>query len=1019
MKSIAVYVGLLLSLMSHQVLAANAYLMVFLDDAPLRGVTVSLDDAPMGITDSRGSVSASLDAGDHVMVLTDDGVSFPVQFSSTAGEDVEINVTFTRTTGDEPSITVNRFAAGDTTASGYITGTVSNTAAVPIAGANVIVDGTDISTVTDADGVYVLQVPRGEYDVRVIAPDYKTLELGDVRIMADIGVTAAVTLYATDSGPQAVQVPSTQLEEVVVLGVFKPTEDAAEIERFATSITNAVDVEQLERFGDSDVAAALNRVVGVAVTDSRYATVRGLDGRYISATLNGLLMPSTDPQRRDVQLDLFPTNILGGIEIQKSYSPDQLATTTGGSIKILTKGIPDERVHKISGDVGYNFDFTGDDVLAHRSSETEWLGFDNGLRDLSSQVLKATDGGSSLTICDPAIDPVRCTSQLDAASLAVQFQDDYNVRNKEALPDVGLGWAFGDRLAAGDNEWGYYLALDYGRETSDRGDAELSNPLETTGEYRRTRETVSVNGYAVVGYEYGVANEVLSKTSLLRATDDTTRLEQGIDSGEGNEISSAILEYVERQFFSQAFTGHNEFDSDFATHIFDWRVAYSRTDREEPDRRQYTYFNNNLSTSAFERRWSDLVEDSIDLVADYTLPLDWGDYNTTEIKAGFLWSDKDREVELYRFGIRQGDIRDISLGIDQDLEKDVLPYQNFVIDRFRLAANTTDTDSYDSAEEIQAYYLNTNTDLGDAWSFGLGARFEDFSQELEYPNEPGSSNELEFDDWYPAASVTWRPTEQWQVRVGWSETVSYPGLIERSESLSYDPETDDPIFGNPDLQVSTIENLDARLEYYFSDTESVSLAVFAKEIDQPIERAIPDGSGSAARGITFRNQDSADLFGVEVDINKNILDRDEYVLWIGGNVSYIDSEVELSDDSLRLEGASANGRALQGQSEWLANFQLGFDHYPTEQKFTLLVNYFDDRIFRIARGETNGPEFESGRILVDLTYSWLFGDNLEWSLDAQVKNLLNEDVEYEQNSNVIESYQTGTAFEIGITYEFF
>jgi len=255
--------------------------------------------------------------------------------------------------------------------------------------------------------------------------------------------------------------------------------------------------------------------------------------------------------------------------------------------------------------------------------------------------------------------------------------------------------------------------------------------------------------------------------------------------------------------------------------------------------------------------------------------------------------------------------------------------------------------------------------------------------------------------------------------VGWSETVSYPGLIERSESLSYDPETGDPIFGNPDLQVSTIENLDARLEYYFSDSESISLAFFAKDIDQPIERAIPDASGSAARGITFRNQESADLFGIEVDVNKNILDRDEYVLWVGGNVSYIDSEVELSDDSLRLEGSSANGRALQGQSEWLANFQLGFDHYPTEQKFTLLVNYFDDRIFRIARGETNGPEFESGRLLVDFTYSWLFGENLEWSLDAQVKNLLNEDVEYEQNGNVIESYQTGTAFEIGITYEFF
>jgi outer membrane receptor protein involved in Fe transport len=590
------------------------------------------------------------------------------------------------------------------------------------------------------------------------------------------------------------------------------------------------------------------------------------------------------------------------------------------------------------------------------------------------------------------------------------------VGDKTALPPLGLSWAFGDRLPAGDGEWGYYTALDYGYDWSDRGEARLSNPLETNGTYQRSEETVSINGYAVVGYEYGGANEVLSKTSLLRASADTTRLEQGIEQREDSAISSAILQYVERQFFSQAFTGRNEFGFAYGTHELDWRLAYSRTDREEPDRRQYTYFNNNLSTSAFERRWSDLTEDSYDIVVDYSVPLDWGDYNRTEFKVGALWSDKEREVELFRFGIRQGEFRDVSLGIDQDLEKDILPYQNFVVDRFRLAANTTSTDSYDSTEEIQAYYLNTITDLGDAWSFGLGARFEDFSQVLDYPNEATASNQLDFDDWYPALSVTWRPADDWQVRAGYSETVSYPGLIERSESLSFDPDTDDPIFGNPNLVPSTIDNLDARIEYYFSDSESISLAVFAKDISNPVERAIPDASGSAARGITFRNQDSADLFGVEIDANLNVLDQDDYLLFVAGNLSYIDSEVELSEDSIRLEGEAANGRQLQGQSEWLANVQIGFDHYPTEQKFTFLVNWFDDRIFRIARGAQTGPEVESGRIIIDMTYEKRFSDAL--TLEMQVKNLLNDEVEFEQNSSVIESYQTGTEFGISVKYEF-
>src|SRR5690606_9928416 len=102
-------------------------------------------------------------------------------------------------------------------------------------------------------------------------------------------------------------------------------------------------------------AGALKRVAGVDVNDGKYAVVRGLDGRYISSTLNGDLMPTTDPLRRDVQLDLFPANILGSIQIQKSYTADMPGDTTGGSIGMATRNAPDERVHQISLAAGYNF----------------------------------------------------------------------------------------------------------------------------------------------------------------------------------------------------------------------------------------------------------------------------------------------------------------------------------------------------------------------------------------------------------------------------------------------------------------------------------------------------------------------------------------------------------------------------------------------------------------------------------------------------------------------------------------
>ncbi|MDC0362630.1 TonB-dependent receptor, partial [Halioglobus sp.] len=941
------------------------------------------------------------------------GNEFPLQFVSGEGEDVEIEVSFSAVTGDVPRVQIRKFGVGDA-GQGFVTGQILDSQGSPLPGATVAVVGTSLTSITNVSGVYELAVPRGEYSISVSAPGFQGATLSNVRVMADLGVTASVTML-DESATAPASTPA--LEEVFVVGVFNPQDSAASVERYATSITNAIDIEQLERFGDSDVGAALNRVVGVQVVDRKYATVRGLDGRYISSTLNGLLMPSTDTQRREVELDLFPTVIVEGIEIQKSYTPERLASTTGGAIMIQTKGIPDERLIKVSGDLGYNPGTTFDDILSYKSSERDQFGYQNGLRNLSNTVLNATEQGRSLTVCDPSIDPVRCTSPADAAALGVQFQDDYRVGDKTALPNAEVSIAYGDRLTHDGNEWGYYLALDFDRKTVDRGNARLSNPIDISGKYERSTENTAWTAYAAAGYEYGAANEILSKTIFLRNTDDITRVESGFDNTEDNQVDVYLLDWIEREFFSQAFTGYNEFDLPYGEHAVEWQLAYSRTERDEPDRRSYTYFNNNLSTTALERRWSDLHEDSFDLGGEYSLSIDWGDVSATELKVGGMWSDKDRDFDQYRFGFDTTAFgSDLDLGIDQSLENDILSYNNYAIGKVVLTTKTTDTDSYTSDETVTAFFANTITDIGEAWTAEVGARFEKFEQDIKYPNQFSANNDLDYDDWYPALNVTWRATEQFQFRWGYSETVSYPGIIERAEAQTFDPDTDQPIFGNPNLVVSTIENFDIRAEYYFSDTESVSLAVFYKDITDPVERAIPDASGSAARGITFINQESADLTGIELDGTKNVWEDDVFLAFVSGNLAWIDSEVDLSSDSRRLEGNGADGRQLQGQSEWLANMQIGVDHFPSEQKFTLLMNYFDERIFRVARGANTGPEYEDGRVIVDFSYEKKWNENL--TIEGAIKNILDTEVKYSQNGNTIEKYSIGRFFKIGVTYSF-
>ena len=145
-----------------------------------------------------------------------------------------------------------------------------------------------------------------------------------------------------------------------------------------------------------------------------------------------------------------------------------------------------------------------------------------------------------------------------------------------------------------------------------------------------------------------------------------------------------------------------------------------------------------------------------------------------------------------------------------------------------------------------------------------------------------------------------------------------------------------------------------------------------------------------------------------------VFDRDDHSVFVNGNITFIDSAVTLGAKSLQLEGAGSNGRQLQGQSEYLANLQIGYDHYPSEQKVTLLVNYFDDRIFRTARGAALGPVVEVGRTLVDMNYEKSFSE--QWTVKLKLKNLTDEPVSYTQNNNLIEVYEVGTSISLSLDY---
>src|SRR5690606_5125352 len=125
-------------------------------------------------------------------------------------------------------------------------------------------------------------------------------------------------------------------------------------QRTAVGVVNAVTSEQISRSPDGDAAQAVQRVSGVTVRDGKYVFVRGLGERYTTTSLNGSRLPSPEPEKKVVPLDLFPSSLLEAITTSKTFTPDQPGDFSGGQVNLQTRSFPGSRMLQYSLGFGYN-----------------------------------------------------------------------------------------------------------------------------------------------------------------------------------------------------------------------------------------------------------------------------------------------------------------------------------------------------------------------------------------------------------------------------------------------------------------------------------------------------------------------------------------------------------------------------------------------------------------------------------------------------------------------------------------
>lgn len=998
------------------------------DGAPARGIDVTLDGAVDRSVGASGMVLFDMSSGQHSIRIAEGGdVLHSFRFSS--GRDQLADITVDISDQAEPVVAVELYNTTETAerllraATGRVQGRVT-AGGRAVAGASVqLIDGLTRTTETDAEGFYSIEVPRGLYRLVVSEPEAGSREIDEFRVVANAVLGSDFEL---GGGLPAVSAGS-PMEEVVVVGsAFAGGQQ--ETERFSAEIVDVLDYEQIVRFGDTDIAASVTRLPSVTIQEGKFVFVRGLGGRYISTNLNGASMPSTDPSKRTVPLDLFPSSMIDQLDVSKTFIAPMSGESTGGEIRITTRTFPTEADGKFSLSIGYTNGVTGEDALVDSvSGDWDFFGVDDGSRKRPVNawaVAEALDAQRAYTATEAYDESVR--RELGRiAGLAIM--DGMEIDTSTAKPDLSMSVSYGDLYSLDnlDADFGYFVAGSLKNEWARKDEGIRRtyggvNASQVLDDYTFTESdnNIDVHGLLALGLNRN-RSSYEANTILTRSTSQSVRLEDGID---GDELDPAVnwsLEWEERQYISQQFTGKSILgDRDQWT--VDWQGTTSQAKRYSPDRRDVRFIQitgntvYDLKSADLVRRFDELIDDNLDISSDIEyLFVDSGIQASLKFGAQAISRERDSDSDSYGF---QGGLFDPDINNAPNLRvSDVINESTITGDistGFDFANKTLPSDSYEAEMTLNSAYASYDALIGDKYQFVAGVRREDYRQttdtfSLQGTQEPVRSV-LDEASTLPAFTFNWFASGDQQIRFSASRTVARPDLKETSNATFYDREFDFRVRGNPNLRVSDIANYDVRWEKYWSGQESISVALFYKDLDDPIERVVQPASGTAGNSRTFQNADAAQIRGLEVDVRKDFALNNSFTrsLFLAANASVIDSEVTL---------LSGETRTLQGAPDYSANLILGYDDISNGQEFTILLNQSGDTIVDV--GVSGQPDvIQEPRLDVDFNYKYYLNESLTFRL--KVENLLDAEIDFSQGGRIFQQYKIGQKIQAGVDWTF-
>lgn len=1025
-------------------------LYVFNQGSPVQDVEVLVDDELMTWTGENGVAMLGLDAGIHelelrvedsvvleqqILVTQDEVAQWIVDISGGGSALYDVESSHLEALAEQTSNEGESAAAvaDPGTISGVLT---SSDDGSPIEGARVFISGIAEQVRSGEEGRFSIEVPAGVYSISVLHSGFNTLTRDDLEVVAR--GTAEVALGLTPAG--------SELPEFVVIAPYISGSLASVMaeRRESDGVTDVLSAEQISRAGDSDAAGALKRVTGLTLVDGQYIYVRGLGERYSSVALNNANIPSPDPTRRVVPLSLFPTDVIEAVVVQKTASANLPGEFGGGTVQLRTVSFPPELTAKLSLSLGYRDNTTLEDGQDYKGSDSDWLGWDDGARDLPESLAAAIAAGQFLTPRSFTNPDGFTPEEIEVFGQGLAAKSTYDILSQTVPPDVGASGSFGNSFEFGDgSRWGFLTAFQYNNKWADLneirrefsavsgGGLQLADELDVI----RTVNLIDTSMFANLGVEFAENQKVGVNAMLLRQTEDETKISEGVEDSQ--QLRRFEFQWIENQLLSYQAVGSHTLPFEDLT--IDWQYSDAAATREEPNTRRYRRDDDNqdgvylVSTrpDSNEQTWSDLEDKLNHWSVDSTLPLEFGS-NALAVSGGWGDLEREREASIRTFAF-QGRVPNDLL---------TLPYSELFTDPYispsilQLRESTRATDTYTATQTLESKFLNLDLSLfNEQFRISAGLRDEDNQQQvvtadLSNPNAPPVIAEIDQADRLPSAAVTWAFSQHAQLRAAYAESLNRPDFRELSPAPYLDPLLDIVTVGNPNLVTAELKNYDLRWEYYFSPSESFSIAGFYKEFTNPIEKTF--SSGGSARIITLQNARAADLSGVEVDYSHSLgwIEKFDWLDWLADfelwfigpfdwenyyiafNYAWIESSVEIDTSQTTQTNPD---RPLQGQSPWVVNFQIGYKNPDSPTEWTLLYNEFGERIAQA--GVLGQPDiYEQPFPQLDLVYKRRLAE--DWQFTLKLKNLLDPNVEFTQGEEITRFYERGREVSLALLWTF-